>query len=138
MFAMGLPRVFLDGLVRHFTTDQSVRAGVMTAAWAAAASYSRGLLPRTPVQQAAALGVSATAYYALGTTTWATVSSVASVLTDIRDASKARFLADLSERFRNVVKTGDLDKIEFTAYVIEDAAPGSDAPPEGEAPPSAP
>ena len=54
------------------------------------------------------------------------------------EAGKARFLADLSERFRNVVKTGDLDKIEFTAYVIEDAAPGSDAPPEGEAPPSAP
>ena len=93
MFAMGLPRVFLDGLVRHFTTDQSVRAGVMTAAWAAAASYSRGLLPRTPVQQAAALGVSATAYYALGTTTWATVSSVASGLPGNRPGPRARLVA---------------------------------------------
>ena len=74
---MPLAKTLLNGVVRHFTTDQSVRAGVITAAWAAAASYSRGLLPRTPVQQAAIIGVSATAYYALGTTTWATVSSAA-------------------------------------------------------------
>ena len=65
----------------------------MTAAWAAAASYSRGLLPRTPVQQAAALGVSASAYYALGTTTWATVSSVASGLPGNRPGPTARLVA---------------------------------------------
>jgi uncharacterized membrane protein len=93
MIRMSLPRALLGGLVRHFTTDQSVRAGVMTAAWAAAASYSRGLLPRTPVQQAAALGVSATAYYALGTTTWATVSSVASGLPGNRPGPRARLVA---------------------------------------------
>ena len=93
MFRMGLARTLLGGLVRHFTTDQSVRAGVMTAAWAAAASYSRGLLPRTPVQQAAALGVSASAYYALGTTTWATVSSVASGLPGNRPGPTARLVA---------------------------------------------
>lgn len=83
----------LRGTVRHFTTDQAVRAGVITAAWAAAASYGRGLLPRTAVQQAAITGISATAYYALGTTTWATVSSVAAGVPGQRPGVKARLVA---------------------------------------------
>jgi uncharacterized membrane protein len=83
----------LGGTIRHFTTDQAVRAGVITAAWAAAASYGRGLLPRTAVQQAAVTGVSATAYYALGTTTWATVSSVAAGVPGQRPGIKARLVA---------------------------------------------
>jgi len=90
---MSLPTSLLNGLVRHFTTDQAVRAGVITAAWAAAASYSRGLLPRTQVQQGAALGVSATAYYALGTTSWATVSSAAAGTPGSRSGPTARIVA---------------------------------------------
>jgi len=93
MIDMRLASTVFGGLIRHFTTDQSVRAGVITAAWAAAASYSRGLLPRTSVQQAAALGVSATAYYALGTTTWATVSSISAGLPGSRPGPRARLVA---------------------------------------------
>jgi uncharacterized membrane protein len=93
MNGMGFARSTVDGLLRHFTTDQAVRAGVITAAWAAAASYSRGLLPRTPVQQAAVTGVSATAYYALGVTTWATVSSAAAGTPGSRPGPTARLVA---------------------------------------------
>ncbi len=84
---------FLRGTVRHFTTDPAVRAGVITAAWAAAAAYGRGLLPRTPVQQAAITGASATAYYALGTTTWATVASAAAGVPGHRPGKKALLVA---------------------------------------------
>jgi uncharacterized membrane protein len=83
----------MAGLVRHFTTDPAVRAGVITSTWAAVASYSRGLLPRTPVQQAAATGVCVTAYYALGTTTWATVSSAAAGTPGSRPGPTARLVA---------------------------------------------
>jgi uncharacterized membrane protein len=93
MNAMRLANTLLNGVVRHFTTDQSVRAGVITAAWAAAASYSRGLLPRTPVQQAGVTGVSSTAYYALGATTWATVSSIAAGTPGSRPGPTARLVA---------------------------------------------
>jgi uncharacterized membrane protein len=88
-----LLRDLARGALRHFTTDPAVRAGVITAAWAAAASYGRGLLPRTPVQQAAITGVSATAYYALGTTTWATVGSVAAGTPGHRPGKKALLVA---------------------------------------------
>lgn len=93
MSAMPLAKTLLGSVLRHFTTDQAVRAGVITAAWAAAASYSRGLLPRTPVQQAAAIGVSAAGYYALGTTTWATVSSAAAGTPGHRPGPTARVVA---------------------------------------------
>lgn len=93
MSHMPLANKLLSGLVRHLTTDQSVRAGVITGAWAAAASYSRGLLPRTPVQQGAILGVSVAAYYALGTTTWATVSSAAAGTPGSRPGPTARLVA---------------------------------------------
>ncbi len=83
----------LRGTLRHFTTDQAVRTGVITAAWAAGASYGRGLRPRTAVQQAGITGVSATAYYALGTTTWATVSSVAAGTPGHRPGVRARLVA---------------------------------------------
>jgi uncharacterized membrane protein len=90
---MGLASRMMGGLVRHFTTDQAVRAGIITATYAAAASYSRGLLPRTAVQQAAVTGVCATAYYALGTTTWATVSSAAAGTPGSRPGPTARLVA---------------------------------------------
>lgn len=90
---MALAKNLVSGLVRHFTTDKAVRAGVITAAYAAAASYSRGLLPRTQIQQAAITGVNVTAYYALGTTTWATASSVAAGLPGARSGTTARLTA---------------------------------------------
>ncbi|MEZ5184909.1 MAG: alpha/beta-hydrolase family protein [Candidatus Nanopelagicales bacterium] len=90
---MGLGRTVASGLLRYFTTDQAVRAGIITAAWAGAASFSRGILPRTPVQQAAITGVSVASYYALGTTTWATVSSVAAGTPGSRPGAKAKLVA---------------------------------------------
>lgn len=93
MIGMALAKNLVSGVLRHFTTDQAVRAGVITAAWAAAASYSRGLLPRTPVQQAAVTGISATAYYSLGATTWATVSSIAAGAPGSRSGPRARLAA---------------------------------------------
>lgn len=78
----------VKGLLRHFTTDQAVRAGVVTAAWSAAASYSRGLLPRTPVQQAAATGATMTAHYAVGATMWSAVASTASAGSPIHRPGK--------------------------------------------------
>lgn len=86
-------RDLLRGAVRHFTTDPAVRAGVITAAWAAAASYQRGLLPRTQIQQAAITGVNAAAYFALGTTTWATVASAAAGVPGQRPGKKALLVA---------------------------------------------
>ena len=88
-----LPQRLLDGMLRHFTTDQAVRAGVITAAWSAAASYSRGLLPRTPVQQAAATGVTVAAHYAIGATNWAGISSTAAGLPGSRAGYNALTVA---------------------------------------------
>lgn len=93
MSGMPLAKTLVRGALQHFTTDPAVRAGMITAAWAAAASYGRGLLPRTPVQQAAVTGVSATAYFALGTTTWATVSSAAAGTPGHRPGPRARLVA---------------------------------------------
>ena len=62
--------------ILQFTTDPAVRVGILEAAYSVAPAYSRGLLPRTPGQQAVVVGVSAASYYAIGATTWAGVSSV--------------------------------------------------------------
>lgn len=45
---------------------------------------------------------------------------------------KARYLADLRERFGNVIRTGDLGKVEFRQYEVVDApvAPASEDTPE--------
>lgn len=83
----------LSGVLRHFTTDQAVRAGVITAAWAAAASYTRGLLPRTPVQQAAATGATVATHYAVGATLWSGVASTAAGLPGSRAGTKALLAA---------------------------------------------
>lgn len=61
--------------VGQFTTDPAVRAGVLQSAWSVAPSFARGLLPRTPTQQAVIVGVNATAQYAIGATSWAGISS---------------------------------------------------------------
>ncbi|MDZ7576922.1 MAG: alpha/beta-hydrolase family protein [Candidatus Nanopelagicales bacterium] len=66
----------LPDSIRSFTTDPAVRVGILQATSSIAPAYSRGLLPRTPSQQAAVVGVTATAYYAVGATFWSGLSSV--------------------------------------------------------------
>lgn len=115
----------MDGLLRHFTTDQAVRAGVITAAWAASASYSRGLLPRTPVQQAGVTGVSVTAYYALGATTWATISSAAAGTPGSRPGPRARLVAAAVASVGG--KIGELSMRETSAQSLEGGIAWSEA-----------
>jgi uncharacterized membrane protein len=118
-------RILVDGLLRHFTTDQAVRAGVITAAWAASASYSRGLLPRTPVQQAGVTGVSVTAYYALGATTWATISSAAAGTPGSRPGPRARLVAAAVASVGG--KIGELSMRETSAQSLEGGIAWSEA-----------
>ena len=70
-----LPRA--DWLTK-WATDTPVQAGVAAASWSVAGSFARGLLPRTPRQQAVATGVVAAAHYQLGATAWATLQAVGS------------------------------------------------------------
>ncbi len=65
----------IPGAVAQFTTEPAVRVGFMQAAWSVAPSFARGLLPRTPSQQAIVVGVNATSHYAIGATSWAGISS---------------------------------------------------------------
>lgn len=67
----GLPKA-----VRDFTTDPAVRVGILQATSSVAPAYARGLLPRTPSQQAVVVAVTATSYYAIGATVWSGLSSV--------------------------------------------------------------
>ncbi len=50
--------------------------------------------------------------------------------TMVGDAGRDRFLADLRERFTNVIRTGTLDRMEITLWALEEtpAAPPSGAP----------
>lgn len=90
---MSTARSAFEGALRHFTTDRAVRAGVTTAAWSVAASYARGLLPRTAVQQAAATGVIMTAHYEIGATLWAGIASTAAGLPGQRPGPRALLTA---------------------------------------------
>ncbi len=90
---MGWAKSGVNGALRPFTTDQAVRAGVVTAAWSAAASYARGLLPRTPVQQAAATGVTVTAHYVIGATMWSGLATTAAGLPGSRAGDRALLTA---------------------------------------------
>ena len=47
-----------------------MQAGVAGASWSIAGTLARGLLPRSPLQQAVATGVVATVHYQLTATTW--------------------------------------------------------------------
>jgi uncharacterized membrane protein len=90
---MGWAKAGMQGLLGHFTTDQAVRAGVVTAAWSAAASYAPGLLPRTPVQQSAATGVVVAAHYAIGATLWSGIATTAAGLPGSRAGNRALLTA---------------------------------------------
>lgn len=83
----------IPAFVSRFTTDQAVRSGILQAAWSVAPSYARGLLPRTPTQQALVVGVNATAMYATGATTWAGITSVAAGIPGHRAGWRAKLTA---------------------------------------------
>jgi len=86
---MGMTQRTVGTAVARFTTEQAVRAGVVTAAWSGAASYARGLLPRTPLQQAGATGVTMAAHYQLGATLWSALASTAAGLPGSRAGNRA-------------------------------------------------
>jgi uncharacterized membrane protein len=90
---MGWAQSGVEGVVGHFTTDQAVRAGVVTAAWSAAASYAPGLLPRTPVQQAAVTGAAVASHYAIGATMWSSIATTAAGLPGSRAGYRALLVA---------------------------------------------
>ena len=74
---MAAARKNIGEALSKFTTDPAVRVGILQAAWSVAPSFARGLLPRSPSQQAIIVGVNAAAQYALGTTGWSLTSSIA-------------------------------------------------------------
>lgn len=84
---MGLPsaragvRIVLSrpGWVTRWASDVPAQAGVISAAWSVAGTLARGLLPRSPMQQALATGVVATVNYELTATGWATLEAAAAL-----------------------------------------------------------
>ena len=64
--------------VTSWAGDRSVQAGVAGASWSIAGTLARGLLPRSPLQQAVATGVVATVHYQLTATTWSALEALAS------------------------------------------------------------
>lgn len=89
--------VSAGGRLKHslgrFTTDPAVRTGILQAAWSVAPSFARGLLPRSPSQQAAIVAVNTTTHYALGASTWAGLSSVAAGVPGHRAGKRALLVA---------------------------------------------
>ena len=72
---MGLHR---PGWLTRWSADPAVRVGVAGASWSIAGSFARGLLPRSPIDQAVATGVVAATNYQLSATAWAVVEALAS------------------------------------------------------------
>ncbi|MBI1349968.1 MAG: hypothetical protein GC156_02490 [Actinomycetales bacterium] len=62
----------------RWATDSAVQAGIAGASWSIAGSYARGLLPRSPLQQAIATGVVAATHFQLSATAWATLQAIGS------------------------------------------------------------
>ena len=67
-----------DWLTR-WSTDLPAQAGVIGAAWSVAGSLARGLLPRSPVDQAVITGVTATINYQLTATAWSSLEAIAAL-----------------------------------------------------------
>ena len=65
--------------ISRWSTDTAAQAGVIGAAWSVAGSLSRGLLPRSPVDQAVATGVTAAIHYELTATAWSSLEAIASI-----------------------------------------------------------
>ena len=64
------------GWLTKWATDAPVQAGVAGASWSVAGTFARGLLPRSPMQQAVATGVVAAIHYELTATAWATLQAL--------------------------------------------------------------
>lgn len=60
----------------RWATDAPVQVGIAGASWSVAGSYARGLLPRSPMQQAVSSGVVAATHYQLTATAWATLQAL--------------------------------------------------------------
>jgi uncharacterized membrane protein len=75
--------------VTRWVSDVPAQAGVIGAAWSVAGSLSRGLLPRSPIQQAVATGVVATINYEITATGWASLEAAAA-LPGQRPGTRAR------------------------------------------------
>ena len=67
-----------DWLTR-WATDAPVQAGIAGASWSVSGTFARGLLPRNPVQQAIATGVTAATHYQLTATAWATLQALGAI-----------------------------------------------------------
>ena len=65
--------------ISRWSTDTAAQAGVIGAAWSVAGSLARGLLPRSPVDQAVATGVTAAIHYELTATAWSSLEAIASI-----------------------------------------------------------
>ena len=78
-----------------FTTDPAVRVGILQAAWSVAPSFARGLLPRSPSHEAVIVGVNGTAQYAIGTTAWAGISTLAAGVPGHHAGRRALLVASL-------------------------------------------
>ncbi len=89
----------LRNSLSRFTTDPAVRVGVLQAAWSVAPSFARGLLPRSPSQEAVIVGVNGAAQYAIGTTTWAGISTLAAGTPGHHAGRKALMVASLGFGF---------------------------------------
>jgi uncharacterized membrane protein len=66
------------GWLTKWATESPVQAGIAGASWSIAGSYARGLLPRSPMQQAIATGVVAAVHYQVSATAWATLQAIGS------------------------------------------------------------
>ena len=65
------------GWLRQWSSNSVTQAGIAGASWSVAGSFARGLLPRTPVQQAVATGATAAIHYELTATAWAALQALA-------------------------------------------------------------
>lgn len=64
------------GWLTRWATTPPVQAGIAGASWSIAGTFARGLLPRSPVQQAVASGVVAATHYQLTATAWASLQAL--------------------------------------------------------------
>lgn len=74
-----MARLRRPGWFTRWATDTPAQAGVIGAAWSVAGSLSRGLLPRSPLDQALATSVIATINYQLTATGWASLEAAAAI-----------------------------------------------------------
>ncbi len=84
-------RALRPGWLERWSTESPSQAGVIAAAWSVAGSLSRGLLPRSPVDQAIVTGSVAAINYQLTATTWSSLEALAA-LPGRRPGTLARML----------------------------------------------